>query len=376
MKEKTDRNEFEHTVNAINHLSDKDAKSLLKIIYGFVQTAMTGNGGDQVKLEVINKLSDIYQQIPELDRESLDIADTVSHVAKNEHRKELLQTTHIVFSYSTAGSLKNAFRHTNFAETEEIIVFPDLLSVGPIKALQTQEGMENRYQWFKKNYRDDFNEMDEYKQGMLQALEKIKKIPAYQKVIIWTCENAAEQTGLRIVLYLLQDNENEIFELNTYKAYQELYPYSISEEEQYPLSSGEVPPEKLLQFYKQAERKSISPAKCKALCHEGEDLLQAANDLRTWECGEVRHARIEEGDGFIIECARKLHKEQGIHDYMKAARLIGEVIGHMQQYVGDGWIDYRLRALISKGIFDYRGGLHAMRFYEVRLKKEMLPDVF
>lgn len=57
---------------------------------------------------------------------------------------------------------------------------------------------------------------------------------------------------------------------------------------------------------------------------------------------------------------------------MKAARLIGEVIGHMQQYTGDQWIEYRLRDLIAKEIFAYRGDLNAMRLYEVKLKEEFL----
>lgn len=59
-------NEFENTIHAINRLSEEDAKSLLKLTYGFVNTAMTGNGGDKMKLEVVDKLSDIYKQIPEL----------------------------------------------------------------------------------------------------------------------------------------------------------------------------------------------------------------------------------------------------------------------------------------------------------------------
>lgn len=54
---------------------------------------------------------------------------------------------------------------------------------------------------------------------------------------------------------------------------------------------------------------------------------------------------------------------------MKAPRLIGEVIGHMEQYTGDEWIEYRLRHLIEQGIFEYRGELHAMRYYEVKLKE-------
>lgn len=60
------QNEFEHTIQAINQLAEEDAKSLLKIIYGFINTAMTGNGGDEFKIEVVNKISNIYKGIPEL----------------------------------------------------------------------------------------------------------------------------------------------------------------------------------------------------------------------------------------------------------------------------------------------------------------------
>ncbi|MCT2536038.1 hypothetical protein NC661_08955 [Aquibacillus koreensis] len=58
--------EFENTIDAINHLTEDDAKSLLRLVYGFVNTAMTRNGGDKVKLEVVEKVSDIYKRIPDL----------------------------------------------------------------------------------------------------------------------------------------------------------------------------------------------------------------------------------------------------------------------------------------------------------------------
>ncbi len=66
MLKETTTNEFDNTLNAVNNLSEEDAKSLLKIIYGFVNTALTGDGGDKVKLEVVDKLSNIYKRIPEL----------------------------------------------------------------------------------------------------------------------------------------------------------------------------------------------------------------------------------------------------------------------------------------------------------------------
>lgn len=39
---------------------------MLRLIYGFVSTAMTGNGGASVKLEVVDKVSDVYNRIPNL----------------------------------------------------------------------------------------------------------------------------------------------------------------------------------------------------------------------------------------------------------------------------------------------------------------------
>lgn len=66
LKETTNTNEFENTIDAVNNLTEEDAKSLLRLTYGFVNTAMTGNGGDKVKLEVVHKVSDIYKRIPDL----------------------------------------------------------------------------------------------------------------------------------------------------------------------------------------------------------------------------------------------------------------------------------------------------------------------
>jgi hypothetical protein len=66
LKETTDTNEFDNTINAVNHLTEDDAKSVLRLIYGFVDIAMMRNGGDKVKLEVVDKVSDIYKRIPDL----------------------------------------------------------------------------------------------------------------------------------------------------------------------------------------------------------------------------------------------------------------------------------------------------------------------
>ena len=112
---------------------------------------------------------------------------------------------------------------------------------------------------------------------MFKAIEEIKAILPSQQIIIWTCENTAEQTGLRIVLYLLQNKDlNEVFELNTFKALTSLYvPYT----RRGTISSyiGELASaEQLLQFYEQFELTPMNFTKRHALCDEKEQELTAA----------------------------------------------------------------------------------------------------
>ncbi len=60
---------------------------------------------------------------------------------------------------------------------------------------------------------------------------------------------------------------------------------------------------------------------------------------------------------------------------MKSARLIGDVLGQLEQYVGDSFLEYRLKKLIEAGIFESVGSLEAMRFYSVRLKQWCLRRI-
>jgi hypothetical protein len=75
-------------------------------------------------------------------------------------------------------------------------------------------------------------------------------------------------------------------------------------------------------------------------------------------------------DEFIIKKAKKLFvkgKPREI-EFIKSARVIGEVLGYLDQYVGDSFLEYRIRKLIEAGVFESEGSLVAMRFYRIRLK--------
>ena len=287
-----------------------------------------------------------------------------------------VQTVHIVFGDSPGGSLRVAFRETDYEQTEEIIVLPDILSVGPMKDLHIEAGIEARFRWFQERYTLAEDDFEQYKHRMLGAVEKVKNISPHQDIVIWTCQNAHEQTGLRVVLAMLKDKLNAVFVLDTFTAFHEIHAYPQLAEDHYPKTSGELTSEALLLFYEQYELRPLQKAKRQALCGEGSRMLLDDYDLiRTWEHQELwQNTNVDRDDAFIIACAKRLHEEDGQVEFRKAARLIGEVLGHMEQYTGDEWLEYRLRYLIEQGVFTYRGGLNAMRFYEVKLSEQYLTD--
>jgi hypothetical protein len=40
--------------------------------------------------------------------------------------------------------------------------------------------------------------------------------------------------------------------------------------------------------------------------------------------------------------------------FIMSARLVGEVYGHILQYIGDRFLEYRVRKLIKNGIFEMK----------------------
>ncbi|WP_301109526.1 DUF1835 domain-containing protein [Sporosarcina sp.] len=332
----------------ISKLDERDAKSILQLLL--------------IRSEQCSE--------QELNETLRSVKESLLQTANKEVKTA--ETVHIIFGGSAGGSLKAAFRKKAYKNTEDIIVVPGVLSTGPVEALHTEKGVKNRVQWFRENNHSFFGDVEQEESDMRKALEQIKAVAPTQKVIIWTGENAAEQTGLRIAMYLLHNKPNDIYEMNTLQAFHELHVYVQPEKVYFYRTSGEMAPEQLLELYEHVELRPMRAVRRRALYKEGQNVLFTEDLLRTWEHDELWGSDSDRHDDFIIECAKRLHQEQGEHEFMKSARLIGEVIGHMEQYTGDQWIEFRVRELIVQGVFDYQGDLCEMRLYEVKLKEEFL----
>ncbi|WP_018665416.1 DUF3658 domain-containing protein [Heyndrickxia acidiproducens] len=97
-------------------------------------------------------------------------------------------------------------------------------------------------------------------------------------------------------------------------------------------------------------------------------LMDKHENLRIWQNGKILSVPEDYYDEFIINKAKKLHSIRRKKEFIIAPRIIGEVLGYLEQYVGDSFIEYRIRKLIEAGVFEAKGSLEAMRLYRVRLK--------
>ena len=64
---------------------------------------------------------------------------------------------------------------------------------------------------------------EEYEQRITKTLEEIDAIPGNVPIVIWTGENAEEQTAMRYFMYLLKEKPNDVLLINTSLASQELF---------------------------------------------------------------------------------------------------------------------------------------------------------
>lgn len=277
------------------------------------------------------------------------------------------KVVHILFGDSASGSLKRVLKEMELQDEEKVISFSDLFSIGPVWQLNDEVGLNQRYEWIKNHLILDDDYIDKYQHHFNTTTSMINAIPNDVPIIIWGGENSHEQTALRYVLYLLKDKDNDIFLVNTTKQYKNQF--DVPDTDCYPLHTGEIIPEKLRLIYEKSRQVfPVSQEQRKKLEEEWQELSSTQEVLRIWGNNEIKNVDEAYYDDYIINKAKKLHKERKNNEFMKSARLIGEAIGDLDQYIGDEYFEYRVRSLIMKGVFEIEGVPKAMRFYSVKLK--------
>ncbi|WP_243522173.1 DUF1835 domain-containing protein [Bacillus pseudomycoides] len=329
----------------IDNMPEDEAKSLLRLI--LIQLYLMETDPSEDRMAILTK---IPKQLIESQKPKL-------HIKESKH-------VHIAFGDSPAGCIKYMLKQANLKE-DYVILFSDAFSIGPIHQLELEARQVARQQWLSRHLNSyDLYFEEEYLSTFRHSMEELQSIPQDIPITIWKADNALEHVGLCFVLAHLQDRDN-IRVINTSKAYRELFPegYDIR-------GTGELTPEKLAVIYEEYEKGAVLTEEERKGFEQKWKLLSDTTDLlRIWNENQVQSVQENYFDPFIIECAKNLEKERTEGEFYKAPRLIGEVLGHLEQSVGDVFLEYRLRTLIQQGVFEMEGTLKAMRYYSVKLKK-------
>lgn len=263
---------------------------------------------------------------------------------------------HIVFGHSARGTLRYFFSSNENQLDGEVLGLMDDYSIGPIYQIDTEEGLGKRIEWILKIlsevcFYDDYPV--EAVQRDFKGYENIRNIPEDSKVVIWHGENTSDQTGLRFLMSILKN--------------QELYEINVSESsiknnyghEYILVSLAQCSPESIHMLIPKI--KKMETFKRSNLISEWEALRNTKDTLRILKSNSIMG--VDESyydDALLSNCT---------NEFKTAPRVIGAVMGESEQFVGDTYLDYRVRKLIENGCLEYRGILTAMRFFEIRLKE-------
>jgi hypothetical protein len=179
-------------------------------------------------------------------------------------------------------------------------------------------------------------------------------------LLFWVGDSPTEYTGL-IGLLTYLPKSTPVSVVMASQAYYKKYGKFR------PLSTGEISPDDILPLMEDA--KSLSLRVREGYVMNWKRLLQDNGTLRIRKNRQVETVPENYFDQEIINRAIRICRERIYHKsdrFFPVARLVGEVIGHQKQRIEDVLVEWRIRCLIQRGIFAYRGSLTHMRLYAIK----------
>ncbi len=323
---------------------------------------LTGNEAKSLLLHILLRLESIKQFSPEQVKDEVaELCTDLVDIPNTQKIQKDYTVVHIVCGESAAGSLRVGLENHH-----KVIGFPDIFSIGPVWQLHSKDGHHKRYEWLKEHINIPLNEIEDYENKVNHTIEELLLIPENIPIVFWTAENADEQTGLRYLLYLLRKKTNDVYVINTTLTYKELYDTDAIQH--FLHHTGEAHPEKLRKIFREKGQNQISTDERHILQKEWLDIASKKDVLRKWENNKVCNIPVNYYDHDLITTVEKLQRKKD-KEFLKAARVIGELYGNLEGNVADGFLEYRLRNLIYMGILEIRGIPRDLRSYSVRLKE-------
>lgn len=264
---------------------------------------------------------------------------------------------HIVFQQEDVKVLSKSFE-LDESLRQDIVAIKDDYAVGPILNIYTEEGIENRKNWWRKALSNS-NFSGSVDSGVVndhKAVDEVKEKLQNNKeenLWIWVASNKHDVSGYYWLMSQLQDYGGRVYVLHLNNL-----PF-INEKGHifYPENLFEIQPKEFLKAKKLARQITASEFEL---------------DTEEWTklCNEHKYVRILEGSKKLSQYDADYFDKplQGFisGEFQKVNRIIHQFLSKAQQITGDAYLLWRIKEMVTAHILDYRGELKNMKDFEVK----------
>ncbi|PQP84318.1 hypothetical protein C0Q44_06970 [Paenibacillus sp. PCH8] len=345
----------------LNRLNENELRSLLRVLY--MKSALVVKQQKEQAEEV-----DFADAVQSLFR-NLDVPLDIGQLEQQASAEiDKPNEIHITFGDSPLGSLKMGMSTLPDQGKRSFFSMDDDYAVGPLGDLTLRADLQRRHLWLTE--RLCLSDREAYAMHELESLfelnSTIQSLDSKTSIIIWYSNNAHEKTGLLYAIHLLRSSESPIYLIETSGLYQQLFnrpdiQYDV-------LHTGEILSEKLLAMWHVCSaQEPLSKEERRQLEQDWLELSAQPGQLRMMENGEIRSLPEDALDEYIVQKVRELTPNWEPGTYIRAARIVGEVMGTSSQHISAAFVEYRLRQLVLQGQLEMDGKPLAMRYYSIRL---------
>jgi len=268
---------------------------------------------------------------------------------------------HIVFQQEDISTLQKSF-DLDESLRDEIIQIKDDYAVGPLKNIYSEEGIEERKQWWRNVLSEgdydghvDTGEVNDNK--IVEDIKEKLSSNEEEKVWIWVASNKHDVSGYYWLMAQLKEFVGRIYVLSLNNL-----PF-INDKGNifYPENLFEIPPREFLKAKKLA--RPITSSEFEIDPDEWAKIYNENKIVRILE-GAKKLSQHDEDfyDKYILEFITL--------DWQKANKIIQQFLNKSKHTTGDAFILWRLKELISKNVIDAQGEIKKMKDFEVKKKRE------
>jgi hypothetical protein len=266
---------------------------------------------------------------------------------------------HVVFQQEDVKTLKKSFELDDTLNGK-VYQIKDDFAVGPLKDIYTQNGIEERKEWWRNVLAggDYDGHVDTGEVNDLKTLEEIKKqLRSDQEEIlwIWVAPNKHDVSGYYWLVAQVKEFAGRVYVLSLNNL-----PF-INDKGHifYPENLFEIPPREFLKAKKLARAISLSEFEV-----DPDEWTKISNENKMVRILEGAKKLSQHDVGFFDKYLLRFITP----DWQKAHKVILNVLNKAEQTTGDAYLLWRLKELIAEEKIDAQGEIKNMKDFELKQK--------